>query len=334
MNFHILHKKLNINKVWTNLSKIVDFSADVWYTDINVALSTLKPLRRCTVHQFAKKEGRRVRTIEPMQGVEPFLMPTRAGASNWIRDVINTETIDEYINRKKAEGLKNFNFMHFIIACYCRVVAKRPAVNRFIRGQRIYARNGIEICIIIKKEMKLESPDTCVKIPLSPDCTADDVYYAFEEVINDYRNQPGSSFDKVAKVLNYIPALLLRFVVGVLKGLDYFGLLPRFLTKLSPFHGSLFITSMGSLGIPVIYHHLYNFGNLPLFIAFGAKYKKNELQKDGSVKETPYIDFTLVMDERICDGYYYANVLKQLRILYRHPERLDTPPEKVIPDIK
>jgi hypothetical protein len=91
---------------------------------------------------------------------------------------------------------------------------------------------------------------------------------------------------------------------------------------------------MGSLGIPVIYHHLYNFGNLPLFIAFGAKYKKNELQKDGSVKETPYIDFTLVMDERICDGYYYANVLKQLRILYRHPERLDTPPEKVIPDIK
>ena len=284
--------------------------------------------------EFAKKEGRRIRGIEPMQGVEPFIMPTRNGASNWIRDSIDTRIIDEYILRKKAEGLKNFNFMHVIIACYVRVVAKRPAINRFVRGQRIYARNGIEICITIKKEMKLESPDTCVKIPLTPDCTADDVYHAFEKAINDYRNQPESSFDNVAKILNYIPGIILRGVVGFLKALDYIGWLPRFLTKLSPFHGSLFITSMGSLGIPVIYHHLYDFGNLPLFVSFGAKYKKNELEKDGTVTEVPYIDFTLVMDERICDGYYYANVLKQLRILFRHPERLDTPPEKVIPDIK
>ncbi|MBQ6946882.1 MAG: hypothetical protein IJN42_02445 [Clostridia bacterium] len=284
--------------------------------------------------EFAKKEGRRIRGIEPMQGVGAFIMPDRNGASNWIRDTVETERIDEYINQKKAQGLKNFNFMHVIIAAYVRVVAKRPALNRFIRGQRIYARNGIEICITIKKEMKLESPDTCVKIPLTPDCTADDVYYAFEKVITDYRNEPKSSFDDVAKILNYIPAVLLRFVVKMLKSMDYIGLLPRFLTKLSPFHGSLFITSMGSLGIPVIYHHLYDFGNLPLFVAFGSKYKKLRLQKDGSVREVPCIDFTLVMDERICDGYYYANVLKQIRILLDHPERLDQPPEKVVPDIK
>ena len=283
---------------------------------------------------FAKKEGRRIRGIEPMQGVEPFIMPTRSGASNWIRDVINTENVDAYINQKKAQGLTHFNLMHILIASYCRVVAKRPALNRFVRGQRIYARNGIEICITIKKEMKLESPDTCVKIPLSPECTAEDVYYAFEKAINDYRNEPGGSFDSVAKTLNYIPGIILRFVVAVLKALDYVGWLPRFLTKLSPFHGSLFITSMGSLGIPVIYHHLYDFGNLPCFLSFGAKYKKNEVQKDGSVKEVPYVDFTFVMDERICDGYYYSTILKQFKILLRHPERLDTPPEKVTPDIK
>ena len=50
---------------------------------------------------FAKKEGRRIRGIEPMQGVEPFIMPTRNGASNWIRDTIQTQRIDEYINAKK-----------------------------------------------------------------------------------------------------------------------------------------------------------------------------------------------------------------------------------------
>ncbi len=286
------------------------------------------------MHKLAKKEGRRLRKIHPMAGVSPFIMKERNEASNLLRDVINTEIIDEYVKQKKAEGLTHFNLMHVLVACYCRVVAKRPAVNRFIRGGRIYARNGIEICITIKKEMTLESPDTCIKIPLSPECTAEDVYHAFEKEINEYRNHPESSFDDVAKILNYIPSIILKFVVWFLKLLDYFGLLPRFLTKLSPFHGSLFVTSMGSLGIPVIHHHLYNFGNMPLFLAFGAKYKKNELQDDGSVKSVPYVDFTMVMDERICDGYYYANVLKQFKILLKHPERLDTPPEKVIEDIK
>ena len=285
-------------------------------------------------YTLAKKEGRRIRGIAPMATVSPFIMVERNDASNWIRDVINTEHIDEYINSKKAQGLTHFNLMHVLVAAICRVMAKRPALNRFIRGQRVYARNGIEICISIKKEMSLESPDTCLKIPLGPDCTAEDVYYAFEKAINDYRNAPGGNFDSAAKVLGYIPGIFLKFVVWLLKTLDYIGLLPRFLTKLSPFHGSMFITSMGSLGIPVIYHHLYNFGNLPLFLAFGAKYKKNELQKDGSVKEVPYVDYTLVMDERICDGYYYANALKQFRILLRHPERLDEKPEKIAQDIK
>ena len=284
--------------------------------------------------ELAKKEGRRLRKIHPMANVSPFIMVNRSGASNLIRDCINTEGIDEYIKGKKALGLVHFNLMHVLIAAYVRTVAKRPAINRFLRGQRIYARNGIEVVITIKKEMSLESPDTCIKIPLTPECTADDVYHAFEKGINEYRDHPDGAFDDTAKILAYIPGIFLKFVVWLLKTLDYIGLLPRFLTKLSPFHGSLFITSIGSLGVPVIYHHLYDFGNLPLFLAFGAKYKKNELQKDGSVKQVPYVDYTLVMDERICDGYYFANALKQFKIQLRHPEQLDTPPEKVIPDIQ
>ena len=53
--------------------------------------------------------------------------------------------------------------------------------------------------------------------------------------------------------------------------LEESGLLPRALTDLSPFHGSLYITSMASLGIPPIYHHLYDFGNVPVFCSFGKK---------------------------------------------------------------
>ena len=134
-------------------------------------------------------------------------------------------------------------------------------------------------------------------------------------------------------LLNLIPSVVLKFVVWLLKLLDYFGMLPKFLLELSPFHGSLFFTSMGSLGIKPIYHHLYDFGNLPVFGAFGMKRKALEVQEDGSVVQRKYIDVKFVTDERIVDGYYYATFFKYFSRLMRNPELLDVPPEEIVRDI-
>jgi hypothetical protein len=101
----------------------------------------------------------------------------------------------------------------------------------------------------------------------------------------------------------------------------------------SPFHASFFITSMGSLGIPPIYHHLYDFGNIPVFLAFGSKYRKNELNADGSVSEKKYIDITAVTDERICDGFYYASAFKLMRGYLKNPSVLDEPVQGPVRDV-
>ena len=106
------------------------------------------------------------------------------------------------------------------------------------------------------------------------------------------------------------------------------------LEKISPFHGSLFITSMGSLGIPPIYHHLYDFGTVPVFIAFGHKYTKYELNKDGETVPKKYLDFKAVCDEGICDGFYYATAVKKLHSYLTHPEKLDEPPAEIVEDIE
>ena len=191
-----------------------------------------------------------------------------------------------------------------------------------------------KININVKKEMTLESPDTVVKIVFEPTDTADDVYYKMKAVIDENKGgELDSDFDNTARIINYIPRLIKKFAIWFLKTLDYFGLLPRFLLNVSPFHGSMFIPSMGSLGIPPIYHHLYNFGNVPVFISFGAKKSVNEIDDNGQVVKRKYVDYTVVTDERICDGYYFASTLKILRGCLRHPERLDTPPEQVIEDI-
>ena len=281
-----------------------------------------------------RKDGRRVRSLSPMAQMIPYIMNVRSDAQNHIRETLNVDRILDYINEKRRAGWTGFGFMHVMIAIYIRAVAEYPGINRFINGQKIFARDGyIEVSLTIKKEMVLDSPDTVVKLTFRPDATAADVYNGFTKVINDYRDVKDSGFDKTVKFINYIPGLVKRFAVGFLKFLDFFGWLPRSLTRVSPFHSSLFITSMGSLGIPPIYHHLYNFGNVPVFCSFGVKQRKMELQRDGTVQEHSYIDVTFVTDERICDGYYFAASLKYMKRFVRDPWLLDSAPEEVKRDV-
>ena len=281
-----------------------------------------------------KKCGRKLKTLPGMSIVSPYIMRSRQDSSNLVKDTIRIDKIEEYIREKKAEGLTNFTLMHVLIASYIRAVSQRPALNRYIQGQRCYTRNNIEICLTIKKDMTLESPDTVVKVYFYPDATVYDVYNELNRVIEEFRNAPGGSFEDTVKVLSYIPGLVLKGAIGILRFMDYFGWLPRFLTKLSPFHGSFFITSMGSLGIPPIYHHLYDFGNLPVFMSFGTKYRKNVVLDDGRVEKQTFVDYTVVTDERICDGFYFASGMKMLRSIIKNPRQLEQKPEKVVEDIK
>jgi len=237
-----------------------------------------------------RKDGRKIRSLAPMNYLSPYLMPTRTGSANMIDDSLDMENVERYIKEKQAAGLKGFGMLHIFVAAYVRTVSQRPGINRFISRQKIFARNNIEIIMTIKKEMSLNAEETVIKVYPEATATAEEVFHLLNATINENKGTDGdeSDFDGVARIVNYIPGLLLKFTVWCLKTLDYFGLMPKALLKVSPFHGSLVITSMGSLGIPPVYHHLYDFGNAPLFISFGAKRRENALQEDGSVKKKAF----------------------------------------------
>ena len=95
----------------------------------------------------------------------------------------------------------------------------------------------------------------------------------------------------------------------------------------------MIMTDLGSLGIKPVYHHIYNFGNLPLFIAFGAKRRVIELDETGAPVERKYVDFRATVDERTCDGFYMAASFKYLRHFLKNPTLLEVPPERVEQDI-
>lgn len=282
-----------------------------------------------------RSDGRRIRTLPPMNQVSPYIMVTRNTSMNQFAESFEITNVDRYIRQKRREGLTGFGITHVFLACYCRAIAKYPGINRFIAGQRIYTHgDDIQFCMTIKKEMTSEAPETEIKVHFTPRDTAEDVYRKMNAAVAEVKSTPlDSDFDKTAHILMLVPGIVLKFVVWLLKVMDYFGLLPAFLLEVSPFHGSVFFTSMGSLGIPPIYHHLYDFGNLPVFGSFGCKRRALELQEDGTMVQRKYIDFKFSMDERIVDGFYYAAFFKYYKRLFQHPEVLDFPPEEVISDI-
>ena len=283
-----------------------------------------------------RSDGRKIRTLAPMAQITAIFQVERNTCSNLFEESFEITHIDRYIRQKRKEGLTDFGITHVLLAAYVRGVAKYPQLNRFISGQKVYSRGeDIQYCMVVKKEMTLESPDTSIKVHLTPRDTAVDVYNKLNAAIEEVKKSAelDSNLDNLISYLNLIPSVVLKFVVWLLKLLDYFGMLPKFLLELSPFHGSLFFTSMGSLGIKPIYHHLYDFGNLPVFGAFGCKRRALEVQEDGTVVQKKYIDVKFVLDERIVDGYYYAAFFKHYRTLLRHPEILDNPPEEIVSDI-
>ncbi len=280
-------------------------------------------------------DGRRLRSLPPLSQLIPYLMPNRNGANNLFDESFEITHLERYIRQKRKEGLTDFGITHVLLAAYCRGIAKYPALNRFVSGQKIYSRgNDIQFCLTVKKEMRVDSPDTIIKLHLTPFDTCEEIYHKLNAAVMDVKHPKlDSTFDNVTMAFTMIPGLFLKLTVHLVKTLDYFGLLPKALLEVCPFYGSLFFTSMGSLGIRPIYHHLYDLGNLPVFGAFGCKRKVLEPQEDGTVIQKKYIDVKFTLDERIVDGYYYATFFKYYRSILRHPEVLDFPPAEVVADV-
>lgn len=290
----------------------------------------MKPTKR---RRGDRKDGWLIRSLDPFYRFTPFIMKTRNDASNYFSDTLELNEAEAYIKKKREEGYVGFGLLHLFVAAYIRTVSQRPWINRFIAGQRIYARNNIEVCMAVKKEMTSASEEATIKIEFEPTDTVMDVYEKLNDEINKYRKANDNATLDVAGKLIKLPRFLLRWAISFIEWLDYHGKLPKGLMQASPFHGSMFITNLASLGIPPVYHHLYNFGNIPVFLAFGARRREYQIQSDGSVRALRVLDFRVTADERVCDGFYFAKALKEFKIYLRKPETLEIPPENVVEDL-
>jgi hypothetical protein len=280
-----------------------------------------------------RRDGKLLRKLDAYYRMMPFLMKSRNDAFNFFSDSFELTDIDKYLREKRLAGCPGLGILHLFLAAYVRVVCRYPALNRFVSGQRIYSRDNVEFVMSIKKQLSADAGETSIKVSFKPSDTLDDVYRKINTEIDLVRqHSEQTSTEGAANGLVNLPRLLLKFVIFMLGVLDYFDLMPKSLLNASPFHGSIIITDIGSIGLPPIYHHLYNFGNLPVFVSLGAKRKAYETGADGVVSERKYMDYAVVLDERICDGFYFSQAYRYLKSILRNPAQLESAPSEIVLD--
>ena len=279
-----------------------------------------------------RPDGRRIRNVDPTQLITGFLMKKRYDSMNLYEDSINCAAWDQYIKEKAEQGIK-LGYMHIFIAGIVRMLALKPRLNRFVMNGKLYARPKIWVSFTIHPQLHIDSPDTTIKLMFEGTESILEIAEKINEAIRKetvLRTEENDT-DKLARVMTSLPACILNIVASVLMWMDRHNIMPKSIIDFSPFHTSFYITNLKSLGINPVYHHTCEFGTNGLFFAMG-KEKQVPVAEKGEVEIQKLMPFTLVSDERFCDGLYFALALREFKKTMKNPKTLEIPLEKKVED--
>ena len=276
-----------------------------------------------------RADGKRLKNVDPMYTVAAHIMNKRVDAMNMITLDIPYDPMQDYLNEKRKQGV-NLSHMSILVAAYLRTMADYPELNRFIVNSKAYARNEYSIAMVVLKGGQADH-GTMSKMYFENTDTIFDVDRKINEYVTANRETPEKNgTEKLIKFLLSVPGLL-RWGVRFFKLLDRYGLLPKFIIDMSPFHNSLVISNLISIRTNHIYHHCYEFGTTSVFITMG-NLREVPKRKGGEIVFERCIPLGVVMDERICSGSYFAMAFRKMKKYLKNPELLELPPETVKPD--
>ena len=264
-------------------------------------------------------DGKRVKGLPAIQAAIPYIMPHRYDAQNFITQYAEMEPLKRYMQQKRAEGVR-LSYMALILAAYFKAAQLHPYINRFVMNSRIYQRNHFCVSFVILKKRADGTPDeTTLKVYFDEDDDVISINRKIEEIVAKNRVAThNNSTDKFANFMLSLPVLP-KLVLNFARLLDRYGLLPRFIVDLSPFHTSLFITNLASINTRAIYHHCYEFGTTGVVVSMG----KPEPDHRNGEFDKKVLPLAVVMDERICTGHDYAAFFVDMQKFLRRPELLE-----------
>lgn len=273
---------------------------------------------------MGRKDGKRVKNVEAMYLVAPYIMRERNDAQNMIHLDIPIDPLNKYIRSKHDQERVNISHLAIVIAAYLRTCAEYRELNHFVVNKKIYKYNEFTCGMVVLKpgdnegtmnKMHLGYMDTLMEVQAKLDAY----------IMQNRQSGETNSTDKLIKFLLSIPGLV-NFGTSLLIWMDKHNLLPKSIIDASPFHCTMSITNLASIRTNYIYHHCYNFGTTSVFIAMG-NVREVPTRSILGVKTVRCIPLGVTMDERIASGSYFAAAFKRFKAYLADPTLLEQPPQ-------
>lgn len=286
-----------------------------------------------------RPDGYRVRDLDSMHVLTPYLMPARTDNEAFLAEVFDLTKVNEYI-AKKNEGDPEFKytFFHFFIAALAKVMTFRPKMNYFISGKRTYERKDLSFAFVVRRKFTLDAGEALAIIKLDRDSDESPISQVYNKVKKFvYHVRKEEKTDATTDALDIVAALprfMIRAVVGVLNFLEYHGMYPKALKEADPEYASVFISNLGSIKMSANYHHLCNWGTNSFFVVINEKKLRPFYNEDGSYEMRDSLDISFTVDERLADGFYFANAIKMIKKIFENPQIVELPLWQDIPEFE
>lgn len=279
-----------------------------------------------------RRDGVRIKDLDGFHSIVPYIMPKRTEAEVSMTEQFDvTDLVDWMSERNKTEGTQ-LKIFHAICTAVARTIYHRPKLNIFISGRTFYQRKDITLSFVVKRTFEDESEESLMFLKVEPDMNLDSISKMIIGDVDKVRkSNDGNDLDKLMKLVGSMPRFVLEGFFGVLKVLEYHGMMPAALTADDPNYSTVLLANLGSIKAGAPYHHLSNYGTCSIMITIGTLHKEQKLMYDGSRQERDVIDLTLTLDERIADGFYFAKSLRIAKYMLEHPESMNEPISKPVP---
>ena len=273
-----------------------------------------------------RKDGRLVKA-PGLQTVMGYLLPKRTDCEVYLNDSVDATELVKYLEKKNASQDFKTTLFHCFLIAVARMIKERPLMNRFIQGYRMYERDEITLGFVAKRKFADGAEESLIVLNAQDDDTVDTFSKKIIGDVTEIRKSEKSQggIDDVVDKFAALPRLVLIVAIRIIRWLDFWGLNPDALTEGDPNYTTAFLSNLGSIKCPAVYHHLNNYGTNSMMITIGTLHKEEVLMEDGHKELRDIVEFGCTLDERIADGFYFARSLRLVKYIFAHPEMLEKP---------
>jgi hypothetical protein len=247
----------------------------------------------------SRSDGSVVKRLHPYRRIMQYVMTRRNESVVYFDVDAKADNLLAFLAQEKD---KNVSLIHVLVAAMGQTLEKNPKMNRFVSGRRLYDRKGRSITFSAKrKKLDAKAKLAMVQMDLIENEGFEPLVARINGKLNVERSDTKTYADKEYDFFNLLPRPVLVCAVKLMKCMDYYNILPGFFIRDDALYVSAVVTNLGSLKMGPAYHHLYEWGNCPLFLMVG-QVEERVVAENGEVRVQKVLPMRIAFDERIEDG--------------------------------